>query len=124
VAQKESEKEKMKASPEAMAKGQAARKAMEAHRKALAKDGVHSCCIKPSCVFCAAAGDMCPCAMNLKKGMPVCPECWGGWQAGFGRLDGVDPAKVQVLPKAKLKMMYEMKAKNFQKTQAGSGQNE
>ncbi|MCI0640837.1 MAG: hypothetical protein L0Y70_17320 [Gemmataceae bacterium] len=115
--QKKSQKEEMKASAEAMAKGKAARQAVEAHRKALDKDGVHSCCINPSCVFCAAAGDMCPCAMNLRKGMPVCPECWGGWQSGFGRLEGVDAAKVQIAPKDKLKMMYEMKAKNFQKTQ-------
>ncbi|GEM_PF-3181348 len=114
--QEPKEKEKMMmASPEAKAKGTAARKAVEEHRKALAKEMVYGCCIKPGCNFCSLAGDMCPCAMNLRKGGPVCPECWGGWQVGFGRLEGVDAAKVQVIPKSKLKMMYEMKTMSFQK---------
>jgi hypothetical protein len=105
----------MKASPAAMAKGETARKAITDHQKALAKDGVYGCCIKPGCTFCSSAGDMCPCAMNLQMGDPVCPECWGGWIAGHGRLKGVDASKVQVIPKSKLKMMYDMKAMNFQK---------
>ena len=75
-----------KAGAEALAKGVAARKATTEHKMALAKDGVFSCCIRPSCGFCAAAGDMCPCADMLAKGEAVCPECWGGWQAGVGRL--------------------------------------
>lgn len=118
LAQADPEKPKeemMKASKEAMAKGETARKAISEHQKALAKDGVYSCCIKPGCTFCSTAGDMCPCAMNLRKGGPVCPECWGGWVAGHGRLDGIDASKVQVIPKSKLKMMYDMKAMNFKK---------
>ena len=107
--------EMMKASKEAMAKGETARKAITDHQKALAKDGVYSCCIKPGCTFCSTAGDMCPCAMNLAKGGPVCPECWGGWTAGHGRLKDVDASKVQVVPKSKLKMMYDMKAMSFEK---------
>jgi hypothetical protein len=63
---------------------------------------------------------MCPCAENLHHGDPVCPECWGGWIAGHGRLKDVDPSKVQVIPKSKLKMMYDMKAKNFEKAAGGS----
>lgn len=109
------EKQMMKPSAQAMAKGTTARKAIEEHRKALTKDGVYGCCIKPGCTFCSTAGDMCPCAMNLEKGGSVCPECWGGWVAGQGRLKGVDASKVQVIPKSKLKMMYDMKAKNFDK---------
>ncbi|MBI1914083.1 MAG: hypothetical protein HYS12_05010 [Planctomycetes bacterium] len=113
-------KEEMKASPGAMAKGTAARKAILDHQKALGNDGVFSCCIRPGCTFCSSSADMCPCAMNLRKGGPVCPECWGGWQVGQGRLDGVDAAKVQVIPKSKLKMMYEMKSMNFKKASEGA----
>jgi hypothetical protein len=120
-AEQEKPKEQMmKASKEAMSKGEAARKAITEHQKALAKDGVYSCCIKPGCTFCSTAGDMCPCAMNLAKGQPVCPECWGGWQAGQGRLKDIDPSKVQIIPKEKLKMMYDMKAKNMKKATEGS----
>ena len=118
LAKAEQEKPKeqmMKASKEAMAKGEAARKAITDHQKALVKDGVYSCCIKPGCTFCSTAGDMCPCAMNLAKGQAVCPECWGGWQAGQGRLKDIDASKVQIIPKEKLKMMYDMKAKNMKK---------
>lgn len=121
-AQQPKEKEKMMmASPEAMAKGVAARKAVVEHRKAVSAEMVYSCCIKPGCAFCSLSVDMCPCAMNLRKGGPVCPECWGGWQVGHGRLDGIDAEKVQVIPKSKLKMMYDMRAKNFQKASAGAG---
>lgn len=108
----------MKASPQAMAKGAAARQAIRDHQQALASDGVYRCCIKPGCTFCSTAADMCPCAMNLSKGGPVCPECWGGWTAGQGRLGNIDPAKVQVIPLSKLKMMYKMKAMNFDKAAA------
>ncbi|MCI0462288.1 MAG: serine/threonine-protein phosphatase [Gemmataceae bacterium] len=100
-----------------MAKGEAARKAIAEHQKALAKDGSYSCCIRPGCTFCSTAGDMCPCAENLHHGDPVCPECWGDWIAGHGRLEDVDPSKVQVIPKSKLKMMYDMKAMKFKMTE-------
>ncbi|MCI0457377.1 MAG: hypothetical protein L0Z62_10445 [Gemmataceae bacterium] len=112
------DKEKMKASPEAQAKGKAARKAILDHQKALAKDGVFGCCIKPSCTFCSTSADMCPCAKMLAKGGPVCPECWGGWQAGKGRLNGVNPEKVKIIPQDKLKMMYDMRSKMFEKASA------
>jgi hypothetical protein len=120
-AEQEKPKDEMKkASKEAMAKGEAARKAITDHQKALAKDGVYSCCIKPGCTFCSTAGDMCPCAMNLAKGDSVCPECWGGWQAGQGRLKDIDRSKVQIIPKEKLEMMYDMKSKNMKKATEGS----
>ncbi|MEK7214046.1 MAG: hypothetical protein AAB289_00405, partial [Chloroflexota bacterium] len=102
-------------SAEAMAKGKAARKAVQEHQKGLQADGTYSCCIKPGCTFCSTAADMCPCAKMLAKGMPVCPECWGGWQAGAGRLEGVQADKVKIIPHDKLKMMYMMRAKNFAK---------
>jgi hypothetical protein len=111
-------KDNMKmASPEAMAKGMKARQAIVEHQKALAGEGIYGCCIKPGCTFCSTSADMCPCAANLKKGDPVCPECWGGWQAGRGRLTGVETEKVKLLPKEKLKMMYDMRSKNFEKAE-------
>jgi len=100
-------------SAEAMAKGKTARKAIQEHQKVLQTDGTYSCCIKPGCTFCSTSADMCPCAKMLAMGGPVCPECWGGWQAGAGRLDGVQADKVKIIPQDKLKMMYMMRAKNF-----------
>lgn len=67
---------------------------------------------------------MCPCADNLAKGQAVCAECGGGWFAGHGRLKGVDPGKnmenIHVLPKEKMKMMYDMKAMGLKKAVEGS----
>ncbi len=117
----------MKASPEAMAKGDAARAAMLDHQKALKAEGVYSCCINPGCAFCSTAGDMCPCAMNLKQGKPVCPECWGGWHVGKGRLPGIDPGdrtqNIKVLPKDMLKMMYDMKAMGLKRASESGATN-
>ena len=114
----------MMASPEAKAKGNTARAAIIDHQKALKNDGVYSCCIRPGCTFCSTSADMCPCAENLKNGKAVCPECWGGWYAGKGRLRDVDPGKnmenIHVLPKAKMKMMYDMKEMGLKKAAKGS----
>lgn len=96
------------------------RKAIVVHQRALMNEEVWSCCTKPGCAFCQTAADMCPCAKNLANGGPVCPECWGGWQAGTGRLEGIDPMKVKILPLDKLKMMYGMRAKNFEKISRGA----
>jgi hypothetical protein len=115
--QKDAPAEK-KAGAAAVAKGAAARRALEEHRQALAKDRVHSCCIQPSCAFCQIAADGCPCGKHLAAGEPVCPECWGGWQAGYGHLEDVEPAKVKIVPKDKLKMLYEMKEKAMNKAAA------
>jgi hypothetical protein len=112
------------ASPAAKAKGDAARKAIHEHQKALRADQVYDCCIRPGCVFCSTAADMCPCAMNLSQGQPVCPECWGGWFAGKGRLQGVnlgpDAQNIHVLPQAKMKMMYDMKEMGMRKAAGGA----
>jgi hypothetical protein len=108
-------KDEKKASPEAKTKGDAARKALVDQRKALAKDGVWNCCIEPGCVFCQTAADGCPCEANLKKGSAVCPECWGGWQAGHGQVKGIDPAKVPLPSKETLKKLYDMKAEALKK---------
>jgi hypothetical protein len=104
-----------KAGEDALAKGNAARKALVDQQKALAKDGVWDCCIEPGCVFCQTAADGCPCEANLKKGSAVCPECWGGWQAGLGQVKGIDPNRVPIPSKDTLKKLYDMKAKNLEK---------
>jgi hypothetical protein len=112
-------KDEKKAGPEAKAKGDAARKALVEQRQALAKDGVWDCCIEPGCVFCQTAADGCPCEANLRKGSAVCPECWGGWQAGHGQVKGIDPSKVPLPSKDTLKKLYDMKAKSLEKSSGG-----
>jgi len=107
------------ASPAAKAKGDAARKAILEHQKSLRAEKVYDCCIRPGCAFCSTAADMCPCAMNLSQGQPVCPECWGGWFAGKGRLPGVEAGpnarNIHVLPQNKMKMMYDTKEMGMRK---------
>lgn len=102
-----------KASPASLAKGVATRKALLDQVSALMEDGVADCCIDPGCGFCVIAADGCSCSASLAKGGPVCPECWGGWQAGQGMLPDVRPEKVQILPVDQLKKVYGMKAERF-----------
>ncbi len=106
-----------KASAAALAKGVTARKAFLDQEGALMEDGVYDCCMKPGCAFCATAADGCPCAKNLAKGGAVCPECWGGWRAGRGALPGVKADKVQVLPKDKLKTLYDLRARKLKEAE-------
>ena len=113
------QEDKKKASEAAIAKGDAARKALVEQRQALIKDGVWNCCIEPGCVFCQTAADGCPCEANLKKGQAVCPECWGGWQAGQGQVQGIDPRRVPLPGQDLLKKLYDMKAKNLKKAAEG-----
>jgi hypothetical protein len=107
-------KEQTKAGRAALAKGVAARKALLDQVSALMEDGVADCCIDPGCAFCVIAADGCPCAGSLAKGGPVCPECWGGWQAGQGMLPDVKPEQVKILPKDQLKEVYGMKAEKLE----------
>jgi hypothetical protein len=109
--------DKKKAGEAAVAKGDTARKALVEQRKALAKDGVWDCCIEPGCVFCQTAADGCPCEANLKKGLAVCPECWGGWQAGQGQVPGVNPARIPLPAADLLKKLYDMKAEKLKKAE-------
>jgi hypothetical protein len=117
AAPQEKTKAKPKAGKEALAKGVATRKALLDQVSALMEDGVADCCIDPGCALCVIAADGCPCAGSLAKGGPVCPECWGGWQAGQGMLPDVKPEKVQILPKDQLKKIYGMRAEKLE--QAG-----
>jgi hypothetical protein len=113
------QEDKKKAGEAALAKGEAARKALVEQRKGLAADGVWNCCIEPGCVFCQTAADGCPCEMHLKKGSAVCPECWGGWQAGQGQIKGIDPRKVPLPSRDLLKKLYDMKAEKLNKADGG-----
>ena len=106
-------KRRSKASPASLAKGVATREALLDQVSALMDDGVADCCIDPGCALCVIAADGCACAGSLTKGGPVCPECWGGWQAGQGMLPGVKPEKVQILPPDQLKKLYGMKAEKL-----------
>lgn len=82
-------------------------------KRALAREGKYECCISPSCDFCAIAVGNCPCSNNLSNDDPVCHECKGGWEVGYGVLDGVNPEEVKTLPKEMSKMMYDARAKKY-----------
>jgi hypothetical protein len=88
---------------------------MKEAKRALARERKYSCCISPSCDFCAVSVGSCPCQNNLAAGKPVCHECKGGWHAGFGVVDGVKPEEVKTLPPEMNKMMYEARAKQYLK---------
>jgi hypothetical protein len=87
------------------------------HQRGL-KDA-YVCCTVPGCVFCQTASDNCPCGSNLRKGEPVCPECWGGWQAGQGAIPAVRKDDVKIFSKETLKTLYETRAKKFDQALEG-----
>lgn len=82
-------------------------------KRALAREGKYSCCIAPSCDFCALSVGKCPCNENLSKGDAVCHECKGGWKAGLGVVEGIDPTDVKTPPADMNRMMYETRAKKY-----------
>ncbi|MBM4169588.1 MAG: hypothetical protein FJ215_10615 [Ignavibacteria bacterium] len=82
-------------------------------KRSLAREGKYSCCIAPSCDFCALTDGECPCGDNLANGKPVCHECKGGWEAGYGSIEDVRAEDVKSLPADKAKMMYKMKADHY-----------
>lgn len=84
-------------------------------KRSLAREGKYACCIAPPCDFCAIAIGECPCNDNLSKGDPVCHECKGGWMAGHGVVDEVDPERVKTPPREMNKMMYDSRAKKYLK---------
>lgn len=113
----EKEPPEKNATPEAKTLGDEISKALQNHQKALKDDYV--CCTMPGCVFCQTAGDSCRCGTNLRKGEPVCPECWGGWQAGQGAIPAVRRVDVKIFTKETLKAIYEKRAKRFDQTLEG-----
>jgi hypothetical protein len=93
------------------------RRALLNHQRGL-KDA-YVCCTVPGCVFCQTASDSCPCGTNLRKGEAVCPECWGGWQAGQGAIPAVRKDDVKIFSKETLKTLYETRAKKFDQALEG-----
>jgi len=88
---------------------------LKAAKRNLAREGKYSCCIAPSCDFCALTAGGCPCGDNLANGKPVCHECKGGWEAGYGAVEDTKAEDVKTLSQDKLKMMYKMKADHYYK---------
>ncbi len=86
---------------------------LKAAKRNLAREGKYSCCIAPSCDFCALTAGECPCGDNLAEGKPVCHECKGGWEAGHGSIEDVKAEEVKSLHPDKAKMMYKMKADHY-----------
>ena len=69
-------------------------KLVEAKDK-LAQEGKYGCCLKEPCNHCALNQGDCDCYKDLKKGEHVCIECYAGWQAGKGGIEGIKPSDVK-----------------------------
>ncbi len=89
-------------------------------KKDLGAAGSYHCCIKPECNFCALAADKCPCADNVKTPMGVCGECFLGWKAGAGHVEGVDPNNVKLIGEDMAKMMYQMRGPREEMVSGGA----
>ena len=83
--------------------------------------GMYSCCINPSCSFCALATGMCPCGDGAANGEGVCGECLLGWQAGQGNIPGVNADDVNPMSGDMLQMMYEARAESMPGGMADAG---
>lgn len=82
--------------------------------------GMYSCCIAPTCNFCALAAGMCPCGDNVDTEKGVCGECYLGWQAGQGNIAGVEPDQVRHIHGEMLQQMYMMRAEATPDATAGA----
>jgi hypothetical protein len=60
--------------------------------------GKYTCCINPTCDFCATHMGGCPCGKMAAMDKPVCRECKGGWAAGEGVISGKTAADIKVMP--------------------------
>ncbi len=84
--------------------------------------GMYSCCINPSCSFCALATGMCPCGDGAAAGGDgVCGECLLAWQAGQGNIPGVNADDVKPMSGDMLQMMYEARATSMGDGMADAG---
>ncbi len=72
--------------------------------------GMYTCCLEPSCGFCALTMGMCPCGDRLKNGDGVCGECLLGWAAGQGSIAGINTEDVKPMEGRMLGMMYRQRA--------------
>ena len=77
------------------AKIKTAKKLLQEVKSELTRSGEYNCCIEEPCNQCALDHQSCPCYDDLKKGKPVCPECYGGWQRGEGKDKRIDKKKVE-----------------------------
>lgn len=66
------------------------------------KEGVYSCCLKHPCDQCIVNMGACPCGENIVNGDPVCHECKGGYYAGDGKFEDIDPDDIAVFPRGEM----------------------
>ncbi len=64
-------------------------------RKQLAREGKYSCCIQDPCNQCLLDHQSCACERAVKAAKAVCPECYGGWQRGEGKIKAIKPSDVK-----------------------------
>ena len=62
--------------------------ALEELKSELANEGKYSCCVFPSCNWCALHEGQCACYPNVEANMEVCPGCGLGWHNGNGMVEG------------------------------------
>jgi hypothetical protein len=62
-------------------------KALMDKKFALANAGKYHCCIDGACNECVDEGE-CTCEHAVKRGTPVCDECYKGWKEGDGMVPG------------------------------------
>jgi hypothetical protein len=68
------------------------------YKTQLTSQGKYTCCINPTCDFCAVHMGGCPCGKMAAMDKPVCRECKGGWAAGEGVISGKTAADIKVMP--------------------------
>lgn len=79
------------------------------------------CCNDPACNYCPLIAGKCPCGMNVTTDVGVCGECKLGWEAGHGRIAGVQPDQVKTIHGDMLMMMEKMREMSFPKGQKQAG---
>jgi hypothetical protein len=80
-----------------------------------------ACCIGPACTFCPLVAGKCPCGLNVRSESGVCGECYDGWHAGQGRIQGVKAADVKHWNATMLDSMFKARASIFSKAQKPVG---
>ena len=80
-----------------------------------------ACCIGPACNFCPLVAGKCPCGLNIRSESGVCGECYDGWHAGQGRMQGVKAADVKHWNATMLASMFKARASIFSKAQKPAG---
>jgi len=86
---------KVKQDQPAREKVREAKKLLLDARKQLAREGKYSCCIQDPCNQCLLDHQSCACERDVKASKAVCPECYGGWQRGEGKIKNIKPSEVK-----------------------------